>query len=134
MENNKTNVVDLAKVKNNTPKKKKPRKKPVKKEQNVKVYSLGGLGVVGMNMYVVEVDNELIVIDAGVLFADDDVHGVNYIIPDFTHLIKNEKRIVGLFITHGHEDHIGGLPFLLQKVKIPTIYAAGNAVPLIQNK
>ena len=134
MENNKTNVVDLAKVKNNTPKKKKPRKKPVKKEQNVKVYSLGGLGVVGMNMYVVEVDNELIVIDAGVLFADDDVHGVNYIIPDFTHLIKNEKRIVGLFITHGHEDHIGGLPFLLQKVKIPTIYAAGIAVPLIQNK
>lgn len=134
MENNKTNVVDLAKVKNNTPKKKKTRKKPVKKEQNVKVYSLGGLGVVGMNMYVVEVDNELIVIDAGVLFADDDVHGVNYIIPDFTHLIKNEKRIVGLFITHGHEDHIGGLPFLLQKVKIPTIYAAGIAVPLIQNK
>ena len=134
MENNKTNVVDLAKVKNNTPKKKKPRKKPVKKEQNVKVYSLGGLGVVGMNMYVVEVDNELIVIDAGVLFADDDVHGVNYIIPDFTHLIKNEKRIVGLFITHGHEDHIGGLPFLLQKVKIPTIYAAGIAVPLIQNR
>ena len=134
MENNKTNVVDLAKVKNNTPKKKKPRKKPVKKEQNVKVYSLGGLGVVGMNMYVVEVDNELIVIDAGVLFADDDVHGVNYIIPDFTHLIKNEKRIVVLFITHGHEDHIGGLPFLLQKVKIPTIYAAGIAVPLIQNK
>ena len=85
MENNKTNVVDLAKVKNNTPKKKKPRKKPVKKEQNVKVYSFGGLGVGGMNMYVVEVDNELIVIDAGVLFADDDVHGVNYIIPDFTH-------------------------------------------------
>ena len=134
MENNKTNVLDLTKVKNNTPKKKKPRKKPVKKEQNVKVYSLGGLGVIGMNMYVVEVDNEIIVIDAGVLFADDDVHGVNYIIPDFTHLIKNEKRIVGLFITHGHEDHIGGLPFLLQKVKIPTIYAAGIAVPLIQNK
>ena len=110
------------------------RRKPVNKEQNIKVYSLGGLGVVGMNMYVVEVDNEIIVIDAGVLFADDDVHGVNYIIPDFTHLIENESRIVGLFITHGHEDHIGGLPFLLQKVKIPTIYAAGIAVPLIENK
>ena len=116
----------------------KPRKelgrKPVVKEQNVKVYSLGGLGVVGMNMYVVEVDDEIIVIDAGVLFADDDVHGVNYIIPDFTHLVENESRIASLFITHGHEDHIGGLPFLLQKVKIPTIYAAGIAVPLIQNK
>ena len=116
----------------------KPRKelgrKKVLEEQNVKVYSLGGLGVVGMNMYVVEVDDEIIVIDAGVLFADDDVHGVNYIIPDFTHLVENESRIAGLFITHGHEDHIGGLPFLLQKVKIPTIYAAGIAVPLIENK
>lgn len=110
------------------------KKKPNVKEQNVKVYSLGGLGVVGMNMYVVEVDDELIVIDAGVLFADEDVHGVNYIIPDFAHLIENESRIAGLFITHGHEDHIGGLPFLLQKVKIPTIYAAGIAVPLIDNK
>ena len=106
----------------------------VNKHQNIKVYSLGGLGVVGMNMYVVEVDEEIIVIDAGVLFADDDTHGVNYIIPDFTYLIENEKRIVGLFITHGHEDHIGGLPFLLEKVKIPAIYAAGIAVPLIENK
>ena len=113
---------------------KKAKKEVVKKNQNIKVYSLGGLGVVGMNMYVVEVDDEIIVIDAGVLFADDDTHGVNYIIPDFTHLQQNEKRIVGLFITHGHEDHIGGLPFLLEKVKIPAIYAAGIAVPLIQNK
>lgn len=105
-----------------------------KHHQNIKVYSLGGLGVVGMNMYVVEVDDEIVVIDAGVLFADDDTHGVNYIIPDFTYLVENQERIVGLFITHGHEDHIGGLPFLLEKVKIPAIYAAGIAVPLIQNK
>ena len=119
------------------PKPKKEQPKPVievNKHQNIKVYSLGGLGVVGMNMYVVEVDEEIVVIDAGVLFADDDTHGVNYIIPDFTYLVENEKRIVGLFITHGHEDHIGGLPFLLEKVKIPAIYAAGIAVPLIQNK
>ena len=119
------------------PKKKKrpkPKKPIVKVDENIKIYSLGGLGVVGMNMYVVEQDNEIIVIDAGILFPDDDVHGVNYIIPDFTHLEKNESKIVGLFITHGHEDHIGGLPFLLQKVKIPVIYAAGIAVPLIQNK
>ena len=119
------------------PKKKKrpkPKKTIVKVDENIKIYSLGGLGVVGMNMYVVEQDNEIIVIDAGILFPDDDVHGVNYIIPDFTHLEKNESKIVGLFITHGHEDHIGGLPFLLQKVKIPVIYAAGIAVPLIQNK
>ncbi len=137
MENNNKNVsleTSNNKEKSKQNKKYKQRKKPVKKEHNIKVYSLGGLGVVGMNMYVVEVDNEMIIMDAGILFADDDVHGVNYIIPDFSHLIENENKIVGLFITHGHEDHIGGLPFLLQKVKIPTIYAAGIAVPLIQNK
>lgn len=101
---------------------------------DVKVYALGGLGVVGMNMYAIESKNELLIMDAGILFADDEAKGVNYIIPDFTHLIKNEQKIVGLFITHGHEDHIGSLPFLLQKVHIPTIYASGIAVGLIRNK
>ena len=111
--------------------------KPNKKKHtpsDIKVYSLGGLGVVGMNMYVVECGDEIIVMDAGILFADDSTPGVNYIIPDFTYLQENENRIVGLFITHGHEDHIGGLPFLLQKVKIPAIYASGIALSLIRNK
>lgn len=113
---------------------------PNKKTKNpkintdIKVFSLGGLGVVGMNMYVVECGNEIIVMDAGILFADDSTPGVDYIIPDFTYLKENEDRIVGLFITHGHEDHIGGLPFLLQKVKIPVIYASGIAISLIRNK
>lgn len=108
-------------------------KKP-KINNDIKIYSLGGLGVVGMNMYVVEQNDELMIMDAGILFADDAVHGVNYIIPDFTHLVLNEHKIIGLFITHGHEDHIGAIPFLLQKVKIPTIYASGIAVGLINNK
>ena len=85
-------------------------------------------------MYVVETKEEIIIMDAGILFADDDSNGVNYIIPDFTHLIKNEKKIVALLITHGHEDHIGALPFLLQKVNIPVIYANGIALGLIRNK
>lgn len=123
--NNKTNSKN---------KKKTVKKIPNVKDESLKIYSLGGLGVVGMNMYVVEQNEELIIIDSGILFADDDDHGVNYIIPDFTHLINNEKKIVGLFITHGHEDHIGGIPFLLQKVKVPVIYASGIAVPLINNK
>ncbi len=116
-------------MKYNTNKRRKP-----KPSGDIKVFSLGGLGVVGMNMYVVECDNEIIVMDAGVLFADDATPGVDYIIPDFTYLQENEDRIVGLFITHGHEDHIGGLPFLLQKVKIPVIYASGIAISLIKNK
>lgn len=111
---------------------KQPNKK--NKQPEYKVYSLGGLGVVGMNMYVVESATEMIIMDAGILFADDEQKGVSYIIPDFTHLIKNENKIVGLFITHGHEDHIGAIPFLLQKVKIPVIYASGLAIGLIKNK
>ena len=116
-------------MKNNTKK-----TKPVKTNPDIKVFSLGGLGVVGMNMYVVECGNEIIVIDAGILFASDEARGVDYIIPDFTYLVENEDRIVGLFITHGHEDHIGALPFLLGKVKIPVIYASGIARTLISNK
>lgn len=108
--------------------------KKSKISDDIKVFALGGLGVVGMNMYVVECGNELIVMDAGILFADDTTPGVDYIIPDFTYLEENESRIVGLFITHGHEDHIGGLPFLLKKVKIPVIYASGIALSLIRNK
>lgn len=116
-------------MKNNTKK-----AKPVKTNPDIKVFSLGGLGVVGMNMYVVECEDEIIVMDAGILFASDEARGVDYIIPDFTYLTENEDRIVGLFITHGHEDHIGALPFLLGKVKIPVIYASGIARTLISNK
>lgn len=113
---------------------KKNKKKGLELTNDIKIYSLGGLGVVGMNMYVVETNDEIIVMDAGILFADDAIHGVNYIIPDFSYLKENEDRIVGLFITHGHEDHIGAIPFLLQQVKIPAIYASGIAIGFINSK
>jgi len=103
-------------------------------EQNVtKVFALGGLGEVGKNMYCVMHGNEIIITDVGVTFPDD-MTGIDYIIPDFTFLKKNEKKIKALFITHGHEDHIGGIPFLLQTVNIPAIYAPNQAIGLIKKK
>ena len=103
------------------------------KENITKIFALGGLGEVGKNMYCVMHENEIIIIDAGVTFSDDVV-GVDYIIPDFTFLKKNEKKIKALFITHGHEDHIGAIPFLLQNVNIPFIYAPNQAIGLIRKK
>lgn len=100
----------------------------------VQIYALGGLGEVGKNLYCIENDRSILIIDCGVMFPEGDMPGVDYVIPDFTHLRENANKIKALVITHGHEDHIGGIPFLLQQVKVPVIYAPKLACALIRHK
>lgn len=100
----------------------------------INIFALGGLGEVGKNTYCIENDRSLILVDAGVRFPEANLPGVDYVIPDYTYLKDNRAKIKGLFITHGHEDHIGGIPFLLRTVRIPVIYAPRLAAALIRHK
>ena len=100
----------------------------------VSVYALGGLGEVGKNMYCIENEETIVIIDCGVRFPGVEFPGIDYVVPDFTHLKNNRNKVKALFITHGHEDHIGGIPFLVKSLNIPVIYAPRLAAALIRNK
>ena len=108
--------------------------KLINNTNDTKIFALGGLGEVGKNMYCFMTGNEIVITDVGISFPGEELHGIDYIIPDSTFLKKNESKIKALFITHGHEDHIGGIPFLLQAVNIPAIYCPNQAAGLIRKK
>ena len=106
----------------------------MKNTDNTLVFALGGLGEVGKNMYCVMHKDEIIIIDSGVMFPEESLLGIDYVIQDYTFLKENQEKIKALLITHGHEDHIGSIPFLLQTVDIPKIYAPAQAKALIDKK
>lgn len=102
-------------------------------KQNLKVMFLGGVSEIGKNMTLLEYGNDIIVIDAGLSFPNDEMLGIDLVIPDFTYLEQNKERVRGIFITHGHEDHIGAIPFILKKMDLP-VYGTKLTLALIENK
>ncbi len=99
----------------------------------IHIYPLGGLGEVGKNMTVYECCGDMIIVDCGLVFPDSEMYGVDMVIPDFTFVLQNKDKIKGLLITHGHEDHIGSIPYLLQKMDLP-VYGTKLTLGLIRNK
>lgn len=102
-------------------------------KKKLRMVSLGGLGEIGKNMMVLELGDDLMIIDAGVMFPEDDMLGVDLVIPDTTYLYENRERIKGIFLTHGHEDHIGAVPYLLKQMNIP-VYGTKLTLGLLRIK
>ena len=103
------------------------------KNDKLKITFLGGVGEIGKNMTALEYGDEIIIVDAGLTFPDEDLPGVDIVIPDMTYLIENKNKIKALLLTHGHEDHIGAVPFFLQQINVP-VYGSRLTLALVENK
>lgn len=104
-----------------------------KKPEKLKIIPLGGLYEIGKNITVIEYDNEIIVVDCGLSFPEEEMLGVDVVIPDVTYLLKNKEKVKGIVLTHGHEDHIGALPYVLRKLNVP-VYGTKLTLGLLENK